>query len=145
MKTRNSTTPESKQRLFKLMSITNGICYLCGQPLSLDDVTLDHIVPKSLGGSNDHDNKLPTHSICNKMKADMTYEQFILQCSQIVNNAIRSMVYSEMHNQLSNYKNRQSNNQSSNDKTKNKTPRNPYPTRNVPRGIEETNSRENGK
>ncbi len=144
MKARNSTSPENKQRLYKLLAITNGICYLCGQPLSLDDVTLDHIVPKSLGGGNEHINKLPTHSVCNRMKADMTYEQFILQCSIIVNNAVRNMVYSEMHQLLNNYKNRQANNNTNNDKAKNKTPRNPYPKRNVSRRIEETNPRENG-
>ena len=139
MKPRNSTTPENKQKLYKLLNITNGICYLCGQPLSVDDVTLDHIIPKSLGGGSEHANKLPTHTICNGMKSDMTYEQFILQCSLIVTNAIRTSVYSEVHKALNNY------NRQRDDKTKNQNPRNSYPKRNVPRGVKETNPRENGE
>lgn len=135
MKPRKSTTPESKGKLFKIMSTTNGICYLCGQPLSIDDVTIDHVIPKSLGGSNEHHNKLPAHSVCNKMKSNMTYEQFLLQCSQIVNNAIRNMVFSEVHKAVQEIKNRQHNN-TSNDKAQNQTSRNTYPKRNEPRRIE---------
>jgi hypothetical protein len=65
----------------------------------------------------------------------MTYEQFILQCSQIVNNAIRNLVFSEVHKLVQDIKNRNNNNPS-NDKTQNQTPRNSYPKRNEPRRIE---------
>lgn len=51
------------------------ICWLCGEPTSVtwnaDDPmspTLDHIIPRSLGGSDDPDNLGTAHAICNSLR-----------------------------------------------------------------------------
>lgn len=43
-----------------------GICALCGQPVELDAMDLDHIVQQSEGGSDEFENLRPTHSPCNR-------------------------------------------------------------------------------
>lgn len=44
------------------------ICGLCGDPVDHDDVHIDHILPVSLGGSDDLPNLQVTHSRCNLVK-----------------------------------------------------------------------------
>ena len=58
----------------------NGICPECGKKMSLNNpraintyMTIDHIVPKSLGGTNNIGNLRPLCRECNrKRKSDMT-------------------------------------------------------------------------
>lgn len=56
------------------------VCQLCGDPVDRDlgpsDVwaaTLDHIVPRSKGGSDDFDNLRLAHRWCNSVRGDETY------------------------------------------------------------------------
>ncbi|MBQ0013353.1 MAG: HNH endonuclease [Proteobacteria bacterium] len=45
------------------------VCPCCHQPIiSTDDLTIDHIYPKSKGGSDDITNLQPMHRICNETK-----------------------------------------------------------------------------
>lgn len=44
------------------------ICGICGDPLDEADVTIDHIVPVSRGGSDDPENLQPAHRSCNSRK-----------------------------------------------------------------------------
>lgn len=43
-----------------------GLCAFCGQPVALDDMDLDHRVPKSQGGTDDEENLRPAHPSCNR-------------------------------------------------------------------------------
>lgn len=43
-------------------------CQYCGSEFSVDDLTLDHVVPKSLGGKLDWDNVVTACTSCNFMK-----------------------------------------------------------------------------
>lgn len=36
----------------KLLMIQGGKCFYCGNKLALDDATIDHVIPKALGGDN---------------------------------------------------------------------------------------------
>ena len=55
-------------------------CYLCGEfILKHDDLSTDHVVPKSKGGSNSSDNLKPAHKICNSKKNDKTLEQYLME------------------------------------------------------------------
>jgi len=45
-------------------------CYICGWLLSFDEATLDHVVPKSLGGKNELNNLEICCAKCNHKKAD---------------------------------------------------------------------------
>ena len=52
-------------------------CYLCGLPIiSLEDLSLDHVKPKSRKGKSTPDNLMPTHKKCNQAKADLSIKQF---------------------------------------------------------------------
>lgn len=44
-------------------------CYLCESPLAYHRCTLDHVVPKALGGG-DTGNLAPAHQRCNQNKND---------------------------------------------------------------------------
>jgi len=45
-------------------------CALCGLPINRDDFSIDHIVPRSKGGTNRLINLQPAHIECNSRKAD---------------------------------------------------------------------------
>lgn len=49
------------------------VCHLCGRP-GAD--TLDHIVPRSLGGSDDLDNLAPAHKSCNSRRGALPLAQW---------------------------------------------------------------------
>ena len=44
-------------------------CWLCGEPIT-GQVSPDHVVPVSKGGSNDLDNLRPSHLNCNKRRGN---------------------------------------------------------------------------
>lgn len=48
----------------------NETCYLCGRWVSVHDVSLDHVVPLSKGGSHTYDNVRLAHKDCNSKKGD---------------------------------------------------------------------------
>lgn len=64
----------------RLWQAQNGLCYICGSKfppgwLSRDFVeinglypSLDHVVPRALGGSTDWTNTLLAHTKCNSLK-----------------------------------------------------------------------------
>ncbi len=54
----------------KLLTIQNGTCYICQEPidLKLHSVNIDHIVPLTLHGLDKEDNFALTHESCNKSK-----------------------------------------------------------------------------
>lgn len=47
-------------------------CPLCGMPMHITEVSIDHIVPISKGGTNDRSNLQLTHVWCNLEKGDKT-------------------------------------------------------------------------
>ena len=51
-------------------SKASGICGICGQPVSFETFTIDHIVPMSRGGSHLLENLQPAHGECNSRKGD---------------------------------------------------------------------------
>ena len=55
-----------KHRLFQLQG---GVCFLCERPFSLSrPATIEHLVPRSRGGSNHPDNLALTHAKCNQKR-----------------------------------------------------------------------------
>lgn len=52
-----------KKRLRRMAK--RGVCGICGKGMDAGDVSLDHILPKSKGGSNEAWNLRPTHKKCN--------------------------------------------------------------------------------
>ncbi|MGH7889027.1 MAG: HNH endonuclease, partial [Thermodesulfobacteriota bacterium] len=74
--------PGPKQRrALAVYNLNNGYCWICGQriPHPINEfnemnyynrLTVDHIVPKSIGGIGDLDNLLPAHNLCNEERGD---------------------------------------------------------------------------
>lgn len=55
---------------------SNGRCELCGQWLLFEDMTLDHIVPLSMGGEDSIENLQVTCYICNQIKSNILPDDF---------------------------------------------------------------------
>jgi 5-methylcytosine-specific restriction endonuclease McrA len=48
----------------------NNKCALCGKPMG-EDMTVDHMIPVSKGGSNKRENLQLVHEMCNKEKGSL--------------------------------------------------------------------------
>jgi len=62
-------------------------CYLSGELIDLRETnsySIDHIVPASKGGENTLENAGLISSSINKMKSDITVEEFLKKCVQIL-------------------------------------------------------------
>lgn len=71
-----------RRRIRQLLERDGDCCQLCKAPIELtlqrDDpmaVTLDHLIPRSRGGSNSVDNLRLAHRICNQRRADARDEK----------------------------------------------------------------------
>lgn len=58
-------------------TMASDTCYYCGNPISRDKSTLDHLYPRNLGGPTLPNNLRICCSTCNSTKSNMTEEQFI--------------------------------------------------------------------
>lgn len=73
--------PSVEYKREKVYKRTGGKCWYCGVKLSLERgkknrMTLDHVIPKSKGGTSDLDNLVPACRWCNTGKADSPLEVF---------------------------------------------------------------------
>ena len=62
-----------------LLKKSGGLCWYCGRrlrydPFRADHVTADHVLPKSLGGSDADDNLVPCCRPCNSLKGNPAVE-----------------------------------------------------------------------
>lgn len=54
------------------------ICVLCGRPIKrIKDLSTEHLIPKSRGGTSAYYNIEPAHKICNNLKGNMTMNEWI--------------------------------------------------------------------
>lgn len=56
---------------------SNGCCELCGKKLFYDDMTLDHIIPLSMGGKEELNNLQATCFACNQFKRNILPDDFV--------------------------------------------------------------------
>lgn len=64
----------------------NGRCYLCGEKVTFNDFTIDHILPLAKGGINDIENMACCCKKCNHMKGCLTMKSFINRAMKIAHN-----------------------------------------------------------
>lgn len=53
-----------------------NFCYYCKKKVSRNDITMDHMFPRSTGGPTIPQNLIPSCKGCNGEKMDMTFEQY---------------------------------------------------------------------
>ena len=76
-------TSLSKDMRLAVYKRDNGICQICGKPLTLDNFTIDHIVPLNRGGINDIDNYRCTCRRCNQFKSDSLDEEMVTMLKDV--------------------------------------------------------------
>lgn len=70
--------PWLEEVVIDLLADQDGMCVLCGEPLSLGDHEVDHIVPFVYGGGNQRANIQLVHPACNRSKgADVAPEDLL--------------------------------------------------------------------
>lgn len=53
VRTSNIMTSKQRKRKIAQIGVVQGFyCFWCGKPLTTDKLTLDHLIPRSRGGSN---------------------------------------------------------------------------------------------
>ena len=74
----------SPKRRFKVHSRNTlfqrqkGLCFYCHRPVLKSELTIDHIIPLSKGGTHTMDNFVGSCAKCNVEKSSMDAEKFIL-------------------------------------------------------------------
>lgn len=73
-----------RESLLRQLTVPFGaVCWYCGLDLRYQIKHIDHILPKSLGGSDDLDNLALTCSFCNYAKHDRTIDEFYAWLGQV--------------------------------------------------------------
>ena len=73
----------SKEERRMVYNRAGGCCKLCGQRLLLEDMTLDHIVPLSMGGRDELGNLQAAHRECNQFKSNILPEEFLGRVAEV--------------------------------------------------------------
>jgi hypothetical protein len=72
------TSAQRKALRATLMERAGGICPLCSQPLDVESLQIDHIIPTSAGGGDNIENLQPTHRRCNNRKSNRALTDDVL-------------------------------------------------------------------
>ncbi len=76
------TNQEKRKELFER---DDYICHYCGEKVTSENVTLDHLIPQHKGGKHTKNNLKTACLICNSIKSGKTYEEaapFLLKSIQ---------------------------------------------------------------
>lgn len=73
-----SREPSRRERLH---AETNGCCIYCGRPVALEEMEVEHIVPKAQGGADALSNVICSCPQCNASKKDMTLREYAASLS----------------------------------------------------------------
>ena len=58
-----------------ILKKTGGLCAKCGKPFTLEKTTIDHLISKYRGGTNELSNLIPMCKHCNKQKESRIVEE----------------------------------------------------------------------
>lgn len=70
-------SPRAQRHRLVLHARQAGRCYYCGVPKPISDFSVDHVTPRSRGGSNATANKVGACKRCNHAKGNMTLAEFV--------------------------------------------------------------------
>jgi len=65
-----------KELRFEIYQKYNGHCAYCGKEIRYKDMQVDHIFPKTGGGTDDFENLNPSCRRCNHYKRSLPLEEF---------------------------------------------------------------------
>lgn len=83
-KSRNTKTSSLKKKYGKaLYHQADCRCQLCGRKITYQDATVDHIMPKAMGGVNDVSNLQIACYACNQLKGSVLPDSFMQRVSDI--------------------------------------------------------------
>jgi hypothetical protein len=63
---------------------SEGHCKLCGNFVSYEDFTIDHIIPLAKGGTNDINNLQCACKVCNNIKTDILPNEFMDKITEMI-------------------------------------------------------------
>lgn len=75
--------PITDDDLRSLWERQGGLCGLTGQPMDIAEADVDHIIPRSRGGSDELSNLRWTTRAANQAKGDLLDEEFLALCAQV--------------------------------------------------------------
>lgn len=90
---KKTTNLLKKLQYRKLYDVQEGRCYLCNDEMNVYDITIDHVVPVSLGGKDKMHNKLLAHSICNSEKGNRMPTKNELDLMRDIHAKVSSLEY----------------------------------------------------
>ena len=70
------------QTRLKVWERENKQCFYCGSKVKFEDLTIDHVKARSRGGKDHESNYVCCCKDCNKIKANMSVEEF----NNVINN-----------------------------------------------------------
>lgn len=74
-----SKITKARVRALRLLEHQQGLCFYCGYLVTdLDELTLDHLVPRSKSGSNRDTNLVASCRSCNQAFADLPVKSKII-------------------------------------------------------------------
>lgn len=76
--------PVTQSFLVQLIAKQNYRCAISGIELTPEMASLDHIIPVSKGGEHVVDNVVWVHAEINRMKGQLSMEQFIAFCNKVI-------------------------------------------------------------
>jgi 5-methylcytosine-specific restriction endonuclease McrA len=66
----------------EMLKRQKGLCYYCREPLSIEQATLDHVLPRALGGTLKRSNLVISCGPCNVRKGHSTPWELITQAEK---------------------------------------------------------------
>ena len=73
----------SRSELYEMVKRQQHKCAATGMELMPNDVSLDHMIPVSRGGSNDIENLHMVHNEINRAKGSLTWAEFVSLCHAV--------------------------------------------------------------
>ena len=70
------TDPVPGDIRYQVLASANGRCQLCGKTAADDRIEVDHVIPRSMGGSNDISNLQALCGECNRGKSNRDQRRF---------------------------------------------------------------------
>lgn len=85
MAKRRRSRPETRIRLLSI----DPRCAYCERELTFENATIDHVTPRSKGGSNHRSNSVLSCETCNRIKAGRTAEEWAEWLSRLLDGVRR--------------------------------------------------------